>query len=108
MEEEEEQEEEAAGSLPALRGDQIFWNTVKAPEERYVTSPRRSLRLGKRKKATPPPPPAKKAARARLRAHAAHAGPLKKAKASLSLTMYYLNCHTTPVPALWRAHTLPS
>ena len=30
VEEEEEQEEEAAGSLPALRGAQIFWNTVEA------------------------------------------------------------------------------
>ena len=48
------------------------------------------------------------AVRARLRAHAAHAGPLKKAKASLSPPVYYLNCHTTPVPALWRAHTLLS
>ena len=63
MEEEEEQEEEAAGSLPALRGAQIFWNTVDALEERYVTSPRRSRRLGKRKKANPPPPPTKKRVR---------------------------------------------
>ena len=38
---------------------------VEALEERYVTSPRRSLRLGKRKRANPPPPPAKK--RVRLR-----------------------------------------
>ena len=60
---EEEQEEEEAGCLPALRGAQIFWNTVDALEERYVTSPRRSRRLGKRKKANPPPPPTKKRVR---------------------------------------------
>ena len=57
---EEEQEEEEAGCLPALRGLQTFINTVHALEERFVTSPRRSRRLGKRKKANPPPPPAKK------------------------------------------------
>eukprot|EP00937_MAST-01D_sp_MAST-1D-sp2_P000244 g244.t1 len=62
---EEEQEEEAAGSLPALRRAQIFWNTVEALEERYVTSPLRSRRLGKRKKANPPPPPTKKRVRRR-------------------------------------------
>ncbi len=55
-----EEEEEEAGYLPALRGVQAFIQTVKALEERYVTSPRRSRRLSKRKKATLPPPPAKK------------------------------------------------
>eukprot|EP00937_MAST-01D_sp_MAST-1D-sp2_P003893 g3893.t1 len=77
MEEEEGEEEEAAStaatpevpqgagvpSASALRGAQTSWNTVNALEERYVTSPRRSRRLGKRKKATPPPPPAKKRVR---------------------------------------------
>ena len=62
---EEQEEEEEAGSLPALRGHQTFIKTVKALEERYVTSPRRSRRLGKRKKANPPPPPAKKRVRRR-------------------------------------------
>ena len=50
---------QSAGSLPALRGAQTFWNTVNAPEERYVTSPLRSRCLGKRKEATPQPLPAK-------------------------------------------------
>ena len=49
----------------ALRRIQTFIQTVKALEERYVTSPRRSRRLGKRKKANPPPPPTKKRVRRR-------------------------------------------
>ena len=46
-------------------GHQAFIKTVKALEERYVTSPRRSRRLGKRKEAPPPPPLTKKWVRRR-------------------------------------------